>query len=142
MELAISGESDSLSVCSALIIADVVQVLSVITLADSKTTLNPAWAPALSEAVGLVATPAVQVLLLIVCASVINPLLAIDQTIFIRVFIHIRGDKAGLAHAGLGVLQIYSVKARALAGVRPCQGLGRPSTLFAGQESNLVSIGP
>jgi len=110
LELAISGESDSLSVCSALIIAYVVQVLRVIALADSKTTLNPAWAPALSEAVGLVATPAVQVLLLIVCASFIYPLLAIDQTIFIGVFINIRGDEARFAHAGLGILQIDSVK--------------------------------
>lgn len=110
MELAISGESDSLSVCSALIIADVVQVLRVITLADSKAALNPAWAPTLSKAVGLVATPAVQVLLLIVCASFIYPLLAIDQTIFIGVFINIRGNEARLAHACLCVLQIDSVK--------------------------------
>jgi len=110
LELAISGESDSLSVCSALIIADVVQVLSVIALADAKATLNPAWAPTLSEAIGLVATPAVQVLLLIVGAPVIYPLLAIDQTIFIRVFINIRGNEARFAHAGLGVLQIDSVK--------------------------------
>ena len=110
MELAISGESDPLSVSSALIIADVVQVLSIITLADTKAALNPAWAPTLSEAVGLVATSAVQVLLLIVGASVIYPLLAIDQAIFIGVFIHIRGDEARLAHAGLSVLQIDPVK--------------------------------
>jgi hypothetical protein len=110
LKLAIRGESDPLSVSSALIIADIVQVLCVIALADPKAALNPARAPTLSEAVGLVATSAIQVLLLIVCASVIYPLLAIDQTIFIRVFIHIRGDEARLAHAGLSVLQIDPVK--------------------------------
>jgi hypothetical protein len=59
LELAICGESDPLSVSSALIIAYVVEILSIIALADPKAALNPTWAPALSEAVGLVAAPTV-----------------------------------------------------------------------------------